>query len=117
LTQADQTNQTVAANRMSSRELTTKYQFGVITITLQGLGIYCGKARLEAICAGMSADKLREANKEAWKQRRHAERLMSRYCNATLHGCGPHDRASQLFDVADHVCKATWKFMRQPATA
>jgi hypothetical protein len=95
----------------------TEYRFGILTIKVQGLGVYCGHDRLRVLMADWSAEKLQAVNKEAWKQRRHAARLCDRYSNVTIHGCGPHDRASQHFDVADAVCKATWERLCQQREA
>lgn len=98
---------------MSASKPITEYRFGAVVIRVQGLGVYCGHRRLDTVCAGLTAEQLKAANGEAWKQKRHASRMCDRYSNVTIHGCGPHDRASQHFDVADAVCRATWKRLQQ----
>lgn len=88
---------------------TTDYTFGPLKVRVQGLGVYTGGPYLLAACDRLTAAELRVANHEAWKQKRVAARQCERVANATVHGCTPHDRASQHYDVAEIVCRETWK--------
>ena len=85
------------------------YIFGPLRVRVQGLGVYTGGEHLRTACDRLTQDELRAANREAWKQKRAAARQASRVANVTVHGCTPHDRACQQYDVAEIVCKETWK--------
>lgn len=87
----------------------TDYAFGPLKVRVQGLGVYVGGEHLRAACDRLTRDELRTANSEAWKQKRTANRQANRVANVTVHGCTPHDRACQHFDVAEVVCRETWK--------
>jgi hypothetical protein len=87
----------------------TDYVFGPLKVRVQGLGVYTGGEHLRAACDTLSVSDLRAANTAAWKEKRAAARQANRVANATLHGCTPHDRACQRFDVAEVVCRETWK--------
>ena len=91
----------------------SNYKFGALTVRVRGLGVYTGGEFLRANCAALSQDQLREANREAWRQKKAASRAADRVANATIHGCTPHDRACQHFDVADAVCRETWKLLKK----
>lgn len=92
-----------------SAQPVTRYAFGPLVVGVQGLGVYLGGEHLRAACDRLSVPELRAANREAWKQKRQASRTMSRTANVSTHGWLPHDRASQQFDVAEAVCRETWK--------
>lgn len=94
-------------------DVITTYEFGALTVRVKGLGVYLGGQSLMKACDGLSIAELRAANREAWKQKRIACRQMNRFANVTVHGCRPHDRASQLHDVAEAVCRETWKRITQ----
>lgn len=94
---------------MSGRQTVTDYTFGPLKVRVQGLGVYTGGEHMRAACDSLTVAELRAANREAWKQKRAAERMCSRVSNVTVHGCTPHDRASQHLDVAEVVCRETWK--------
>lgn len=87
----------------------TRYAFGPLQVRVQGLGIYTGGEHLTKACDALGLDALRVANREAWRQKRMATRQANRVANASIHGCTPHDKACQHFDVADVVCRETWK--------
>jgi hypothetical protein len=86
-----------------------RYTFGPLVVAVQGLGVYFGGEHLTRNCDALTLDELRVANREAWKQKRAAGRAAERVSNASVHGCTPHDRACQHFDVADRVIRETWK--------
>lgn len=88
---------------------TTNYAFGPLKVRVKGLGLYTGGDHLQSACDELSLDELRVANREAWKQKRQASRQADRVANASVHGCAPHDRACQHYDVAVAVCRETWK--------
>lgn len=87
----------------------TTYTFGPLAVRVQGLGVYTGGPHLQAACDKLTPDELKAANTEAWRQRRAANRQANRVANASVHGCAPHDRACQHYDVAEIVCRETWK--------
>ena len=93
----------------------TDYTFGPLRVRVQGLGVYTGGEHLRAACDRLTLDELRTANREAWKQKRAATRQASRVANVTIHGCTPHDRAGQHLDVAEAVCRETWRRMQRAA--
>jgi hypothetical protein len=88
---------------------TTDFRFGDLTVRVQGLGVYFGGPHLEAKCDALSLDALRQANREAWKQRKASDRAANRVCNVSVYGHGPYEKASLHSNVAEVVCKATWK--------
>lgn len=92
-----------------------EYVFGPLKVRVQGLGVYTGGEHLRSACDALDASALRAANREAWKQKRAAARQAERVSNATVHGCTPHDRACQHFDVADVVCRETWRRIAKAA--
>lgn len=87
----------------------TGYTFGPLQVRVQGLGVYTGGEHLRASCDRLTVAELKIANREAWTQKRMASRQAKRVSNATVHGCTPHDRACQHYDVADVVCRETWR--------
>lgn len=89
------------------------YKFGALEFRVKGLGVFFPSEKLKARITALSPEQLLEANKAAWKLRRTAERLQDRYSNVTLHGCGPHDRASADAGVAAQICKATWAALQR----
>lgn len=89
-----------------------RYVFGPLTVAVKGLGVYLGGPHLTAACDALSRDELKLANAEAWRQKRAAARQANRVANATIHGCTPHDVACQHFDVAEVVCRETWKRLK-----
>lgn len=95
----------------------TDYAFGPLKVRVQGLGVYLGGEYLQAACDRLSLQELRTANSDAWKQKRAAARQANRFANATVHGCTPHDRACQHYEVAERVCKETWKRILQKGRA
>lgn len=85
------------------------YQFGDLKVSVCGLGLYFGGKSLEANCDKLTPAQMRAANREAWVQKRHAIKMMDRYNNITIYGSHTYEHAFQLHDVAQAVCKATWK--------
>lgn len=94
---------------MSQKPVQT-YTFGPLKVAVQGLGVYLGGKHLQAACDALSRDELKQANREAWQQRRSATRAANRENNVTVHGW--NDRRDQLIDVAEVVCRETWKRMQ-----
>lgn len=90
-----------------NKQAITRYQFGPLSVAVQGLGVYLGGEHLRAACDKLTVADLRVANREAWKQRRAATRAANRENNVTVYGW--NDRRDQLIDVADVVCRETWK--------
>ena len=88
------------------------YQFGDLRVAVQGLGVYLGGKFLEGNCDKLTPEQLRIANREAWVQKRHASKIMNRCNNITIYGNHAYEHASQLFEVAEAVCKATWKRLK-----
>lgn len=93
----------------------SRFVFGELTVAVQGLGVYFGGPHLQAKCNALSPEALKAANKEAWRQRRAADRAAARVCNISIHGNGSYDRASLHANVAEVVCKETWKRMARAA--
>jgi len=89
----------------------SRFTFGELSVAVKGLGVYFGGEHLSAKCDALSPEALKQANKEAWRQRRAADRAANRVCNVSIHGNGPYDRASLHANVAEVVCKETWKRM------
>lgn len=86
-----------------------RYQFGPLAVAVRGLGVYCGGDHLTKACDALDIASLKAANREAWKQRRAANRQSARVNNITVHGWGPYERAAQHSNVAEVVCRETWK--------
>lgn len=91
------------------------YKFGPLVVRVRGLGVYFADEHLRASCDKLSADELQAANREAWKQRRTAARRANAVSNISAHGWNAFDRATQHLDVAEVVCKETWKRMQREA--
>lgn len=91
----------------------TDYVFGPLKVRVKGLGVYTGGEHLRAACDALSAAELKQANREAWRQRDSAVRVANRQNNVTVYGW--NDRRDQLIDVAEVVCRETWRRMRQVA--
>ena len=89
-----------------------KYQFGELKLTFLGLGVPFLSDKTKERIRALPADELRSINREAWKQRRAAERAMNRYCNVTMYGNDLYDGHAQLYDVAKAVCTETWKALQ-----
>jgi hypothetical protein len=87
------------------------YTFGPLTVRVQGLGVYLGGKHLQAACDALSAEQLKQANREAWRQRKSAVRIANRQSNVSVYGW--NDRRDQLIDVAEVVCKETWRRMQR----
>ena len=84
-----------------------RYSFGPLKIAVQGLGVYTGGKHLQVACDALSRDELKQANREAWRQRNSATRAANRESNVSRYGW--NDRRDQLIDVATVVCRETWK--------
>lgn len=94
---------------MSQKPVQT-YTFGPLKVAVQGLGVYLGGKHLQAACDALSREELKQANREAWRQRNSAVRIANRQSNVTVYGW--NDRRDQLIDVAEFVCRETWKRMQ-----
>lgn len=90
------------------REITV-YTFGMLKLGVRGLGVYTGGQHLQDALDKLSLQELRQANQAAWTQKRAAARRMNLVSNVSAHGCLPHDRAGQHYDVAEVVVRETWK--------
>ena len=91
---------------MSNKPVQT-YKFGDLVVQVQGLGVYVGGEHLQCRLAALDRDALKSANREAWRQRRAAEKVAARCNNVSVHGW--NDRLDQLIEVASVVCRETWK--------
>ena len=91
---------------MNSSSVQT-YTFGPLKVAVQGLGVYLGGRHLQAACDALNREELKQANREAWRQRRSAVRAANRENDVTRFGW--NDRRDQLIDVAEIVCPETWK--------
>lgn len=90
-----------------SAQPVNRYTFGPLTVAVRGLGVYLGGEHLTAACDALTPGELKQANREAWRQRRSATRAANRQNNVSVHGW--NDRRDQLIDVATVVCRETWK--------
>ena len=93
----------------------TDYTFGPLKVRVQGLGVYLGGKHLQAACEALSLEELQQANREAWRQRRSAVRAANRENNVSVYGW--NDRRDQLIDVAEVVCRETWRRIATHAEA
>jgi hypothetical protein len=102
----------------SSRAGTTfnQFVFGPVTIKMKGLGVFIPGSKFAERFAAFDADTLRAINREAWKQRKAAERTANRYNNVTLHGWSTYENASLHEDVAKAVCSASWAALNKAAS-
>ena len=91
------------------------FQFGPLTVGVQGLGVYFGGEFLTRNVAALPADQLQSVNKEAWKQKRAAIRAQNKFANVSFYGELPYDEAVLHEMVCESVCKATWKRMNEVA--
>ena len=91
-----------------ANSIVTIFTFGPLRVGVKGLGVYTGGQYLEASLDKLSLQELRQANREAWAQKRAAARRMSQVSNVSVHGCLPHDQASLHYDVAEIVARRTW---------
>lgn len=87
-----------------------KYSFGPLTLTVKGLGVYLGGDNLQSALDVLSSAELKQVNREAWRQRNNAVRIANRQSNVSAYGW--NDRRDQLIDVANVVCRETWKRMK-----
>lgn len=85
----------------------TNYTFGPLRVSVRGLGVYLGGEHLRAACDRLTVDELKQANRAAWRQRDSAVRIANRQNNVTVYGW--NDKRDQLIDVAEYVCRETWK--------
>ncbi len=84
-----------------------KYTFGPLQFSVRGLGVFVGGDALIARIGALSPDELRQANREAWRQRNSATRVANRQSNVSVYGW--NDARDQLIEVATVVCRETWK--------
>jgi len=86
------------------------YTFGTLQFTVRGLGVFVGCDKLRERIATMSPAELKQANREAWRQRNSATRAVNRQANVSVYGW--NDSRDQLIEVATVVCRETWKCMQ-----
>jgi hypothetical protein len=86
------------------------YTFGTLQFTVRGLGVFVGCDKLRERIATMSPAELKQANREAWRQRNSATRAANRQANVSVYGW--NDSRDQLIEVATVVCRETWKCMQ-----
>jgi hypothetical protein len=84
-----------------------RYTFGPLTFTVTGLGLFLGCDKLNELIAKLSPAELKQANREAWRQRDSATRVANRQSNVSIYGW--NDARDQLIEVAAVVCRETWK--------
>jgi hypothetical protein len=84
-----------------------KYTFGPLQFSVRGLGVFVGCDKLSERIATLSPAELRQANREAWRQRNSATRVANRQANVSVYGWD--DARDQLIEVATFVCRETWK--------
>jgi hypothetical protein len=89
------------------------WKFGVIEFRTQGAGLFFASDKLKARIMALPLADAVAASRDAWTQKRRADREADRHSNVTLHGCGPYDRAAHAAHVADEIRKITWQRMRE----
>lgn len=87
-----------------------RYTFGPLTFTVTGLGLFLGGEKLNERIATLSPAELKQANRDAWRQRNSATRSANRQTNVSSYGW--NDARDQLIEVATVVCRETWKRMQ-----
>lgn len=90
----------------SNKEVTT-FKFGALEFRVEGLGVYFAGPVLLKKIAALSPDELRTANREAWKQKRAWARRSEQ-----AQFMSDWDRTVMHEQVAEQVCKATWKALQ-----
>jgi len=90
----------------------SQYAFGRLTIKVKGLGVFMPGPKFRARFAEFSGDELLAINREAWKQRKAAEREANRHSNVTIHGWSTYERASLHENIAKAVCSASWAALK-----
>jgi hypothetical protein len=91
----------------------SQFTFGRLTIKCKGLGVFIPGKKFADRFAEFSVDELRAMNREAWKQRKAAERTANRYNNVTLHGWSTYESAALHEAIATAVCSASWAALKQ----
>lgn len=89
---------------------TRNYKFGPLEFSVRGLGVFVGGDKLRERISALSLAELRQANREAWRQRNASVRAANRQQNVTVHGWD--DARDHHIEVCAVVCKETWKMMR-----
>ncbi len=90
----------------------SQFSFGRLTIKVKGLGVFLPGEKFRARFAEFGSDELLAINREAWKQRKAAEREANRHSNVTLHGWSTYERASLHENIAKAVCSASWAALK-----
>ena len=97
-------------DRLDTQKFT--YTFGTFTITFTGLGIPFLSEKAKEIIANMTLENALAVNKEAWKQRKQANKIANRHNNISVNGnMSIYDINSAHSMVAELVCKETYKRM------
>lgn len=86
---------------------TRRYAFGPLEFGVVGLGVFTGHDNLRARIQLLTKEEAKQANSAAWKQRKTATRIANRQCNVSRYGWD--DARDQLIEVAEVVCRETWK--------
>ena len=94
-------------NHRKKTESRLVYVFGPLKFTVVGLGVFTGHDNLRKLIAKFSLEDLRQVNREAWRQRNIAARVANRQKNVSVYGWD--DARDQHIEVAEAVCRETWK--------
>lgn len=88
------------------------YKFLTLELTFIGLGVPFLSDKAKELIAAMPQETAKAVNKEAWKQRKQANRIANRHSNWSMSGnISTYEHAAQHSMVAELVCKETYKRM------
>lgn len=91
-------------------DMKNTYQFVTLDLTFVGLGVPFLSDKAKEIIENMPIEHAKAVNKEAWKQRKQANRIANRHCNWSQSGnISIYEQSAQHSMVAELVCKETWK--------
>jgi hypothetical protein len=93
-----------------------QFALGPLTIKVRGLGLFMPSSKFRERFTAFNADELREINRDAWKQRKAAERTANRHSNVTIHGWSTYENACLHEAVAKAVCSASWAALLSTGT-
>jgi hypothetical protein len=96
-----------ATSRSKGASEVTDFTFGALTFRVRGLSYFIGGDKLAAKVQALSSDELRAANRAAWKYKREWARRSAR-----TQFMSDWDRTVFHEQVAESVCKATWKALQ-----
>jgi hypothetical protein len=93
-------------------DMKNTYSFLTLELTFIGLGVPFLSDKAKEIIANMPIEHAKAINKEAWRQRKQANRIANRHCNWSQSGnISTYENAAQHSMVAEEVCKETYKRM------